>query len=58
MPHPTELVADAKDLGELRAIAELLGHSLEMLLNVYSEVLPDCRTVVVDRIGQRSKRRI
>jgi len=28
-----------------------------MLLNVYAEVLPDHRTAVVDRIGQRSKPR-
>lgn len=51
----THMVAGAKDLGELRAVADLLGHSLEMLLNVYAEVLPDHRTAVVDRIGKRSK---
>lgn len=53
----THMVANAKDLGELRAIADLLGHSLEMLLNVYAEVLPDHRTEVVKRIGRRSTKR-
>lgn len=51
----SHMVASAQDVGELRAIAEILGHSLEMLLNVYAEVLPDHRTSVVDRIARRGE---
>lgn len=51
----THMVAGASDLGELRAIADLLGHSPEMLMNTYAEVLPDHRTAVVDRIGRRQR---
>jgi len=32
----THLVSTAADVGELRAIADILGHSPEMLLNTYS----------------------
>ncbi len=51
------MVGSAKDLGELRAIADILGHSPEMLLNVYSHALPRSQSAVVDRIGRRSSRR-
>ena len=44
----------ASDLGELRAIADILGHSPEMLLNVYSHALPRSQSAVVDRISRRS----
>ena len=52
----THMVAGANDLGELRAIADLLGHSPEMLMNTYAEVLPDHRAAVVDQISQRARR--
>ncbi len=48
------MVQGAADLGELRAIADLLGHSPEMLMNTYAHALPDSRSAVVDRIGRRS----
>ena len=46
--------AGASDLGELRAIADLLGHSPEMLMNTYAHTLPKSQSAVVDRIAQRS----
>lgn len=53
----THMVANASDLGELRAVADVLGHSPEMLLNTYAEVLPDHRMTVVDRISRRTAQR-
>ncbi len=50
----THMVQGASDLGELRAIADLLGHSPEMLMNTYAHALPKSQSAVVDRIGQRS----
>jgi integrase len=50
----THMVRTAGDVGELRAIADLLGHSPEMLLNVYSHALPRSQHAVVDRIGRRT----
>jgi len=52
----THMVSTAKDLGELRAIADILGHSPEMLLNVYAHALPQSQSAVVDRIGRRRPR--
>jgi integrase len=49
----THMVTNSKDLGELRAIADILGHSPEMLLNVYSHALPRRQSAVVARIGDR-----
>ncbi len=51
----THMVSSAKDLGELRAIADILGHSPEMLLNVYSHALPKSQSAVVDRIADRHR---
>ena len=51
------MVAGANDLGELRAIADLLGHSPEMLMNTYTEVPPDHCTPVVERIARRQSAR-
>lgn len=50
----THMVQGALDVGELRAIADLLGHSPEMLMNTYAHVLPQSQTAVVDRIGRRT----
>ena len=49
----THMVQGAHDLGELRAIADLLGHSPEMLMNTYAHALPRSQSAVVDRIGRR-----
>jgi integrase len=50
----THMVQGARDVGELRAIADLLGHSPEMLMNTYAHVLPQSQTAVVDRITRRT----
>jgi len=49
----THMVQQASDLGELRAIADILGHSPEMLMNTYAHALPNSQIAVVDRIGRR-----
>ena len=49
----THMVQGANHLGELRAIADLLGHSPEMLMNTYAHALPNNQAAVVDRIGRR-----
>jgi integrase len=49
----THMVQQASDLGELRAIADILGHSPEMLMNTYAHALPNSQLAVVDRIGRR-----
>ena len=50
----THMVQKAADVGELRAIADLLGHGAEIPMNTYAHALPDSRSAVVDRIGSRS----
>jgi integrase len=50
----THMVSTAGDVGELRAIADILGHSPEMLLNTYAHALPRSQNAVVARLGQRS----
>ncbi len=50
----THMVSNAGDVGELRAIADILGHSPEMLLNTYSHALPRSQNAVVARLGRRS----
>ncbi len=49
----THMVRNATDVGELRAIADLLGHSPEMLMNTYAHVLPNSRLAVVERLATR-----
>ena len=48
----THMVNNAKDIGELRAIADILGHSPEMLMTVYAHALPQNRQAIVDRLTQ------
>ena len=50
----THMVNNAKDVGELRAIADILGHSPEMLMTVYAHALPQSRQAIVDRIHHTS----
>jgi integrase len=50
----THMVNNAKDVGELRAIADILGHSPEMLMTVYAHALPRSRQAIVDRIQHSS----
>lgn len=49
----THMVRQATDLGELRAVADILGHSPEMLMTTYAHALPDSLRAVSDRIGER-----
>jgi integrase len=51
----THMVQQASDLGELRAIADILGHSPEMLMNTYAHALPNSQLAVVDRIARRTQ---
>lgn len=50
----THMVKASADLGELRAVAEVLGHSPEMLLRVYAHALPGSVRAVADRIDGRT----
>jgi integrase len=52
----THMVANASDLGEVRAAAELLGHSPEMLMKTYAHALPASIRAVTKKIGKRSAR--
>jgi len=53
----THMVRSSDDLGELRAVADVLGHSPEILLRIYAHALPDSVRAVADRIGERAQRR-
>jgi integrase len=50
----THMVRGAGDVGELRAIADLLGHSPDMLMKVYAHAMPESTRAVADRIGARA----
>ncbi|MGH9229791.1 MAG: tyrosine-type recombinase/integrase [Acidimicrobiales bacterium] len=49
----THMVRGARDVGELRAVADLLGHSPDMLMKTYAHALPESTRAVADRIGAR-----
>ena len=50
------MVASATDLGEVRAAAEILGHSPEMLMTTYAHAMPAALRSVTAKIGARSAR--
>ena len=50
----THMVRGARDVGELRAVADVLGHSPDMLMKVYAHAMPECTRAVTDRIGARA----
>jgi integrase len=50
----THMVRGARDVGELRAVADVLGHSPDMLMNVYAHAMPESTRAIADRIGQRA----
>ena len=52
----THMVRQAADVGELRAVADVLGHSPDMLPKTYAHVLPDSMAAVAERIGSRQRR--
>ncbi len=51
----THMVRDTRDIGELRAVADVLGHSPDMLMKVYAHALPESRRAVASRIGERGR---
>lgn len=51
----TLMVLHATDVGELRAIADILGHSPDMLMKVYAHALPESLRSVADKIGERAR---
>ena len=53
----THMVRHATDLGELRAAADLLGHSPDMLMKTYAHALPESVRTVTEKIGQRAATR-
>jgi Phage integrase family len=51
----THMVRHAADVGEIRAAPDLLGHSPDMLMKVYTHALPESVRTVTDRIAQRAE---
>jgi integrase len=51
----THMVRHASDIGEIRAAADLLGHSPDMLMKVYAHALPESVRTVTEKIGQRAR---
>jgi integrase len=49
----THIVRHASDIGEIRAAADLLGHSPDMLMRTYAHALPESVRTVTDKIAQR-----
>ena len=50
----THMVRHASDIGEIRAAADLLGHSPDMLVRTYAHALPESVRSVTDKIAQRN----
>jgi integrase len=50
----THMVRGAHDVGELRAVADVLGHSPDMLMKIYAHAMPESARAVADRIGARA----
>jgi integrase len=53
----TQMVRNARDVGELRAIADMLGHSADMLTRVYAHAMPETTKSIAERIGERTAQR-
>ncbi len=50
----TPMVRNANDIGELRAAADILGHSPDELMRTYAHVLPESLRSVTEKIGNRA----
>ena len=50
----TQMVRHATDIGEIRAAADLLGHSPDMLMRTYAKVLPESISAVTEKIAERA----
>jgi len=53
----THMVRHASDIGEIRAAADILGHSPDMLMKTYAHALPESVRTVTDKIGKRGSTR-
>ncbi|HKZ29667.1 MAG TPA: site-specific integrase, partial [Acidimicrobiia bacterium] len=49
----THMVRHASDIGEIRAAADILGHSPDMLMKTYAHVLPESARTVTEKIAKR-----
>ena len=49
----THMVRHASDLGEIRAAADILGHSPDMLMRTYAHAMPESVRTVTDKIEHR-----
>ena len=50
----TPMVRHASDIGEIRAAADLLGHSPDMLMRTYAHALPESISAVTEKIAERA----
>jgi integrase len=50
----THMVRNASDVGELRAVAEILGHGPDVLMRIYAHALPQSIRAVTEKIGRRA----
>jgi len=48
------MVRHAEDIGEIRAAADLLGHSPDILMKTYAHAVPESVSTVTDKIGRRA----
>ena len=51
----THMVSAATDVGQLRAIADILGHSPDMLMKTYAHAMPASTSAVVRGIADRGR---
>ena len=51
------MVRHAADIGEIRAAADILGHSPDMLMRTYAHALPESVSTVTDKIERRTGER-
>ena len=49
----THMVRHAADIGEIRAAAEILGHSPDVLMKACAHVLPESLRTVTEKIAKR-----
>jgi hypothetical protein len=50
------MVRHASDIGEIRAAADILGHSPDTLMRTYAHALPESISTVTDKIDERASR--
>src|SRR5207302_10860876 len=50
----TEMVRSAADVGELRAVADVLGHGPDVLMRIYAHTLPESMRAVTHKISRRA----